>query len=193
MTEPKQNAAQLVAAGKLTIPQIAKKAGVSQRTVSVWKAEPEFQAEVRKLTNAWRAKVRGAGVADQDARLRDLNDRKNRLRAVIQARAKDPKMAKVPGGKTGLLCVNFKMQSLGEGRGSKAIPEYSVDTGLLQAYLDIEEHAAIEVGQWNPKERVTDVNVTVLMERLNAGRKRVAEEKEQLDKKSGNTEGNGAK
>ncbi len=185
MTEAQQNAALLVATGKLTIPHIAKRVGVSQRTVSKWKNDPEFLAEVRKAANAWRPKARREGVADQDARLRDLNDRYKRLRAVIHQRAKDPQMKKAPGGKTGLLCVTYKMQSLGEGRGSKAIPEYSVDTGLLTAMLAIEEHTAIEMGQWNPKTpKAGDqiISITqIMIERLHAGRQRVADEKERRD------------
>lgn len=185
MTEPQQNAATLVAAGKLTIPQIAKKAGVSQRTISLWKNDKGFQEEVKRLKNAWRAQVRGKGAADQDYRLRNLNDRYKRLQAVIQARSKDKQMLKAPGGKTGLLCVTYKMQSLGEGRGSKAIPEYAVDTGLLTAMLAIEEHTAIEVGQWNPKAAKAGdqiVSITqIMIERLHAGRQRVAEEKERRD------------
>lgn len=124
-------------------------------------------------------------AADQDARLRDLNDRYKRLRAVIQARSKDKQMLKAPGGNTGLLCVTYKMQSLGEGRGSKAIAEYSIDVGLLTAMREIEEHAAIEMGQWNPKAQTAGdqiVSITqIMIERLHAGRRRVAEEKERRD------------
>lgn len=168
-----------MAAGKLTIPQIAKKAGVSQRTVSLWKNDKDFQAEVKRIKNAWRAEVRGKGAADQEERLRGRNDRYARLRAVIEQRAKDPRMKDVPGGKTGLLTVTYKMQSMGEGRGSAAVPEYAVDTGLLTAMLEIEEHNAIEKGEWKLK-TVADTNVNValtIVERLHAGRERLAKAK----------------
>lgn len=182
MTEQKSKAAALVAANKLTVPQIAKEVGVSLRTLFSWKKNSEFQEAVRRAADAWRAGVRGKGVADQDERLRDLNDRHRRLRAVIQQRARDPQMRKVPGGPTGLLCVDYKMQALGEGV-SAPVPVYAVDTALLAEMRAIEQHAAIELGQWKLK-TVNETTVTVLAaitERLHAGRQRVAEAKAKRD------------
>lgn len=192
MTEQRQNAAALVAAGKLTIPQIAKKAGVSPRTVSLWKKDKEFQAEVRKAANAWRAKARGKGVADQDERLRELNDLKNRLRSAFQARAQSEEMKGVPGGETGMVCVKYRNLSHWEFYGedrfwvTERVPEYVIDTETPAQICAILQQAAIEMGQWNPKAPAGggDINVQitqVMIERLHAGRQRVAEEKERRD------------
>lgn len=184
MTEPKRNAAALVAARKLTIPEIAKQVGVSKRTVSLWKADPEFQAEVTLAANAWRGKARTKGAADRDARLRDLNDRYKRLRAVIQERARSEEMRNVPGGRTGLLCVQYRNLSHWEFYGedrfwvTERVAEYKVDVGMLAEMREIEQHVATEMGEWNTKVvHSGQMDINVLMDRLNAGRKRVADEK----------------
>lgn len=185
LTDQQKQAAALVAAGKMTAVEIAKQVGVSPRTIFNWKGEEEFDGEVRRVLDDWRAKARGKGVADQDERLRDLNDRHKRLRAVIQQRAKDPQFQDVPGGKTGLLTVTYKMlarvQTIGDGKKAKEIrvmepvPEYAVDTGLLAEMRQIEEHVAIELGQWKLKtENTTKTLQLTIIERLNAGRHRVA-------------------
>ena len=44
--------------------------------------------------------------------------------------------------------------------------------------LEIEEHSATEEGQWKVKvEHSGSLDINVLMDRINAGRKRVCEEK----------------
>jgi DNA-binding XRE family transcriptional regulator len=155
MTAHKQKAAQLVAAGKLTQEQIAAEVGVCRRTVCDWKQDPEFLAAVKVARNAWRGKAQTQGLADRDFRLRSRNDRHRRLRALIEQRAKDPQFEGVAGGNTGLLTVTYKMQSQGEGLGSAKVPEYAVDTGLLAEMLELEEHSAIDSGQWKEKDQTT--------------------------------------
>jgi putative insertion element HTH domain-containing protein len=185
VTNQRQKAAELVAAGKLTLDQIATETGVSRRTIAGWKNDKEFQAAVKQIKNAWRVKARGDGIADLDLRLRSRNDLHKRLLAVIAQRAKDPQFKDVPGGDTGLLTVTYKMQSQGEGKGSTAVPEYAIDTGLLDALTELKEHQAIEKGEWKAKvEYSGSVDINVLMDRINAGRKRVADEKVARDEAS---------
>ena len=166
--DQKLKAAELVAKGRFTNVQIAKVAQISLRTLSAWKALPEFQQQVREVKDAWRGKARGTGLADQDFRLRNENDRYNRLRAIINARAKDPQMLEAPGGKTGLLTVTYKSQTTMDYGGEEAvkiveqIPEYEVDTGLLREMRGLEEQAARELGQWiDKKDAPVAVQVSV--------------------------------
>lgn len=176
MTEKQQAAAPLVAAGKLTLEKIAVAVGVSRRTITTWKADERFQAAVREARGAWRKRARGQGAADPDWRLRNLNDRYKRLRAVIEDRARDPQMRKVRGGRTGLIAVTYKMQSLGDGV-SAPVPEYAVDTGMLAEMRAIEQQVAIEMDQWKqkaPQAGDTTIHINILMERLRAGIGRVA-------------------
>ena len=177
MTEQKTNAAALVAAGKKTIAEIATEIGLTSRTIFAWKNDKEFLAEVKRVKNAWREKARSQGAADNDWRLRNANDLIKRLRGVILQRARDMKDVK-RGGDTGMLVETFKMQSLGEGQGSAAKSEYAVDTALVETILAAQEHVAILQGQWKQKvEHSGEIALSSLMERIHAGRKRVAEEK----------------
>ena len=150
-----------MAENKLTALDIAAEVGVSVRTIFNWKGNEGFDDEVRKIQNDWRIKARGKGVADQDERLRDYNDIRNRLRAAIYARAKSKEMENVPGGRTGLVTVTYKMlsriETIGEGkhqrqvRVSEQVPEYSIDTATVYALLAVEQQAAVEKGQWKSR------------------------------------------
>jgi hypothetical protein len=155
---------------------------MSERTIANWKKDHEFLEEVKRLRGLWRAKARGEGVADQDYRLRNQNDRYKRLRSVILQRAADPEMAGTPGGDTGLICVTYKMQSMGEGLGSSKVPEYRVDDGMLDAMLNIEKQVAVELGQVATKVDVSGtIGIGVIRQRIHAGRDRVAAEKLRRD------------
>ena len=183
MTESQQIAAALLAGGKLKVPAIAEEVGVTKRTIFNWQKDKEFQAEVKRVKNAWRERAQTVGMSDPDFRLRNLNDRHRRLRAIINQRAKDPQMKGVAGGNTGLLTVTYKMQSQGEGLGSARVPEYSVDVPMLQEMREIEIQSATEKGQWKAKASAGDTNVTinVLIARINAGRARLVEAKRQRE------------
>ena len=178
MTDRKLKAAEQVARKKLTAQQIADETGVSRRTIETWKKEKEFQGAVKAARNDWRAKAKTAGIADPDFRLRARNDRHKRLMAVMNAWGASDAMKDVPGGRTGLVRVTYKMRSLGEGLGSEQTPEYFIDKDALDSMLELEEHEAIETGAWKAKvEHSGSVDINDLMDRINAGRKLVADEK----------------
>lgn len=178
LTEPQNTAAALVAKGKATNTAIAKAAGVSPRTICTWKKDKEFLAEVKRIRGLWRATVRSTGIADQDWRIRSMNDRYKRLRGVMLQRAAHPEMVGTPGGDTGLICVTYKMQSMGEGLGSSKVPEYRVDDGFLSACLELEKAIAVELGQVATKIDISGtIGIGEITERLNAGRDRVAADK----------------
>jgi len=166
----------MAATGRYTSEAIAKELNVSRRTVTTWKGDPEFREATRDARNAWRGKAQHEGIADQDDRLRHLQDLRTRLRAAILERAK-ANHERAFGAKTGLVCVTYKMQSLGEGQGSKAIAEYRIDTNSIDAYIALQEAAALEKGERRQKlEHVGAIDVHVLMKRINAGRQRAVEE-----------------
>jgi hypothetical protein len=174
----RQQAAKLVAIGKLTLDDIAKAIGCSPRTIDTWKADPAFVAEVASIKNSWRGRANSGGLADLDFTLRNLQDRHTRLRAIIDYRAKDPELRLAPGGKTGLICVTYKMQSKGEGLGSASVPEYAIDVAMLQEMREIEVQIQTHLGTWKQKVEVNHtVDITDLMQRLNHGRELVAQEK----------------
>jgi AcrR family transcriptional regulator len=149
LTEPMLLAAQLIAEAKLTHDEIAKRVGLSRQAVYAWRKKPEFAAEVERALDERRREIRRTGIADLEARVAALNDRWTRMRRLMEARADDPSMAKVPGGTTGLLVRTVK--GLGSGEAFTLVEEYAVDTGLLRELREHEKQAAQELGQWTEK------------------------------------------
>jgi len=165
---------------KLAAGKLAKEIGVSRRTINTWRGDKAYQAAVRTARTELRAKVRSTGIADKDMRLRHANDEHKRLRAVILQRAK--LMKDVPGGgDTGMLCVTYKMQSLGEGQGSEAKPEYAVDTALLERTQALREEVATAKGELKQRPKHTEGAVSVTYAQfvtiLNGARDRAAKAK----------------
>jgi len=148
-TKKAERAARLVADDTLSDEQIAAKLRIARSTLSRWKAHPEFQARVRAIVSEYREAILAEGIADKQNRILALNERWRRLQQVIEERARDPDMAKVPGGKTGLLVRQLK--SIGVGENNTVVEEYVVDVGLLRELRAHEQQAAQELGQWVEK------------------------------------------
>ena len=79
------------------------------------------------------------------------------------------------GGATGMLVKDY--------RGKNAEQEiWKFDAALVAQINDVLKQAAIEEGQWTEKREAKGaLGINVIIERLNAGRKRVAEAKVALD------------
>jgi hypothetical protein len=182
MIERKQKAIEMVANNRHTSEQIAKECHVTRRTITTWKADPLFQQAVKDRRVAWRHKARTEGPSDQDSRLRDVRSLRNRLWDAITKRGASEEMKDVPGGKSGLVCVTYKMQSMGEGLGSSKVPEYRIDSPVVDTLLRLYEHAATEKGQWQQKvEHSGSISIEETMAILRAGRQRVADAKAERD------------
>ena len=87
-----------------------------------------------------------------------------------------------PIGRSGLYTRTYRI------RGSRKFPvlveEYRLDRQLLRALHKIENQAAIEMGQWGKQwedTKTKKVETQTLMDRINAGRDRVAKEKRERD------------
>ena len=142
-----------MAQGELAFTEIAKIVGATPQTIYNWRKSPEFKARVDEIREGLCDATYDRGIALRFVRVRALNDRWNRLRRVIEARADDPSMADVPGGSTGLLVHQVK--GVGRGDDFQLIHEYVVDTGLLAELRAIEQQAAKELGQWTDKQEVS--------------------------------------
>ena len=149
-TEQTELAASLIAQGNLSLEDIAARVGVVRRSLYAWRQNPEFKARVDSEIGEFRNEARRIGIATMERRLSALNDRWNRLRRIIEARADDPDMVGVPGGSTGLVIID-QIRGVGEGENFRLISTYAVDTGLLREVREIEKQAAIELGQWQVK------------------------------------------
>lgn len=162
-TAQSEEAAELIADGRLTLEEIGEKVGRDRRTIWNWRQHPEFNERVEGHLAAFRDEVRRRGIADQHRRVKAQNDRWNRLQRIVEARADDPDMADVPGGNTGLIVKTVKIRSLGEGDVEKTI-EAEVDVGLLKEMREHEKLTAQELGQWVERasvEQTTKAYVTV--------------------------------
>lgn len=154
LDQRKLDAARLVAEGKKH-KAIAGEIGISPRTLTDWRADPEFQAEVGKLLDAWREQIRTKGHAHSYRRIHTLNGLVDRLLAVIGERAKHPGFSEAPGGTTGLLTVTYKMRAGTRDEPGEAVPEYAVDTGLIGEIRALNQHIAIEMGDWKEKREIS--------------------------------------
>jgi phage terminase small subunit len=157
LSDPKQEAfARFVAQGK-SKRHAAIAAGYSQKDASTRgyrlskKAEiglrmEELQAQAadKAIENA--TLLVDLEIASKQERCRVYGDIYQRMLQVVEERAADASMAKVPGGRTGLLVRQIKV--LGSGANQKVVPESVVDTGLLRQIRATAQQAAEELGQW---------------------------------------------
>lgn len=135
-----QQAAKLVYEG-VPNAEVAKRVDVAARTLQQWQKEPAFRGYLARLTNqVERAQVK-ALIATKAARLEVLQDITQRLLEIVKQRSEHEEFIGVPGGDTGLLCVDYKKI----GQSIRSI--FKVDAGLvseIRAYL---RQAAEETGQ----------------------------------------------
>lgn len=143
-------AAALLAQDELTDEQIATAVGVSRATLAKWKRLPEFAAEIERIRARFRAVVESHALGTVAGRMQEYEDRHERMKAVIAARAEAGGDA--PGAATGLLVKTFKIVG---GQDSYPVEEWQVDTGLLKELRELEKQVSIEQGQWAEKQDIT--------------------------------------
>lgn len=88
------------------------------------------------------------GLARRAVRLREKMARHSLLKEVIAERADHMEMQDAPGGKTGLLALDYK----GKDADRKV---YKLDAALLKEMRDLEREIAIELGQWAERKEVS--------------------------------------
>jgi cell pole-organizing protein PopZ len=145
-SEQKAEAAVLVAEDRLTDRQIAARVGIADRQFYRWKDHPAFLARVDEHVKRMDAACARRAIARKSSRVQALQDRWQRMQAVIDARADDPDNAAAAGGTTGLLVK--QRRSIGSGEAAEIVDEFAVDTGLLKEMREHEKQAAQEMNQW---------------------------------------------
>lgn len=169
---PKLHGALLVAMDELNDDEIAAQVGTTRRTLTRWKSQPEFAALVDDHRRAWAEALRDQGIAAKAVRIAALDERWRALRRVVEERARDPAMAGVPGGDTGLIVatpVLLRVYKVAGGRlrptrESRLVMDYRLDVGLLREMRELEKQAAMELGQWIERRDVSGAPVTVIRE-----------------------------
>lgn len=139
-------AAELLAAGRLNRRQIAEQVCVVPKTLYNWSQDREFDAKVCELREERRAEIRRIGLAEVENRVAELQADLNALEEIRKARAADPKLAKLPGGKTGLVIL---------GAGNRPV----IDLKILKEKRAILRQAAAELGQWGTREEGSEVDI----------------------------------
>lgn len=173
-----ERAAGLAADDTMSDEAIAAEVGVNRRTLTRWRANPAFVARVAELVEAARAEARAKTIAEKQFRVDQANDRHERMRKLIEARAKQHE--EIPGGDTGLLVAEPKMVKVFDAdrrnrRGKRTddyadeededqltptgrvmvMFTYKADTALLAEMRATEKQVAIELGEWTEKGETT--------------------------------------
>jgi hypothetical protein len=159
--KPKEEAAQLLASDELTDAEISKKVGIRRQTLWEWKKRPEFMERVQACVGKYGDLAGRYAIGRKARRLAALEDRWERMRKLIEARAEAAEMMDAPGGDTGLLCHTQK--SIGAGPSAEKVDEYEVDTGLLKELREHEKQAAVELGQWTEKREHSNPDLDTLI------------------------------
>lgn len=161
LSKRKEEAAQLVAAGRLSCERIAETVGVTKRQLYTWRQQPDFIARIDVINEAFAAEVERYAIAQRARRVAALDDRHRRLARVIEARATaltddplhDPlclgtfrSAALASGFDTGMVTLEWATTPRG---GFK--PQFKVDTGLSAEMRNLEKQAAQERGEWVDK------------------------------------------
>lgn len=145
-TQIREQAALLVAEARLDYAQIAQACGVEVRTLHRWRKEKRFAARVRSLAEELADASRRRAIGRKEYRTNTLANLHDRCLRVIEERAKDPALATIPGGSTGLIVR--QVREIGHGEARRLIPEYVVDTALIRTIGTLQEQAAKELGQF---------------------------------------------
>lgn len=147
-TRRRLEAVRLVADDTASDEEIARQLGISRVTLARWKAHSAFQAELTRYVERCREQVTAKGIADKRNRLDEYNARWNALKEIRRQRSLA--MAGVPGGSTGLMADRGNMGC-------------TVDVGMLREMRELEKQAAIEMGEWNEKDRFDETRMLVMV------------------------------
>ena len=169
LTAKQSQAAVLVAEDRLTDPKIARKVGISLRTIYKWKADPTFAQRVSAHRIAFEQQELQRGIAAKVRRVQALNAGFDAIEQIRRERAsrygKD-----VAGGRTGFVVLEpMLVKVYGEldekGRfiptgQSELVQVEKVDNALYRDRLKTLEQMAREKGEWVEKsETKADVHL----------------------------------
>jgi hypothetical protein len=162
-TPPRERAAEMVALDAQADEEIAREVGVNRTTLKRWKRVGEFRARVLEIRGRLRAeaeeqrqRVREAGYATIEERVRRKSERLRQIEEVRRARAEvarlDPEWLS-QGGSTGLVLRQEKI--LGRGESARFVVEYPLDTDLIKTEIALDDAIARELGQHVQRQEVT--------------------------------------
>lgn len=143
--QKRTEAARLIAEGQLSDQEIAEAVSIGRATLTRWKITPQFRQRVNEIVEKHAAHAQAQGIRLRTNRLRNLQDRIDRMNTLITARAGDFAVtAEIAGGETGLLVRDYKGKNA-----DRAV--YRFDAALVRELREHERQAAQELGQWTEK------------------------------------------
>ena len=122
-------------------------------------ARKRFNKTYSELKEEFEEQAFGEGLARRAVRLREKMERHALLKQIISERAGHVEMQDAPGGKTGLLALDYKGKDA-----DRAV--YKLDAALLKEMRDLEREIAIELGQWTEKRELTGAGGEPLLDPL---------------------------
>src|SRR5688572_25636420 len=153
LTRRQQHALNLLVEGDRTLAAVAAEVGVQPATLWRWRHEkPAFRDALREALAIAEMDARQFAVAKRVKRVEALDELHAGLLRIIAERKERFADENHPGAATGLLVKTYK--SIGSGASSYAEVEWAVDRPLIQALLEVQKQAAMELGQWSEKAEV---------------------------------------
>ena len=129
--------------------------------------EAKVSERIRELSNQITSEVVKLEISDRSNRIAIYQDLADRMRMLIIARAQEMK-GEVVSGETGLLARDYRGKDA-----DHAI--YKFDAAVIEKLNETLKQVAIESGQWIEKSQVKSDLSLGIIEKLQAGRRRVAE------------------
>jgi hypothetical protein len=125
---------------------IARKLGVEEQTLSVWKRNGEFQTKVQLLRGEILNEMKDRGVRQKDLRISVLEDLHRGLMQIIDERREQYKKRRTAGVSTGLM--RRVVKAIGSGAKAKVVRQFEIDTDLMDQLKSIQQQIAQERGEW---------------------------------------------
>lgn len=101
-----------------------------------------------------KARVRAEGIAIREQRVKAQNERWAALQLIVAERAADESLKEAAGHDSGFMVLRYR--GVGSGEDFTLVREYAFDKALFDAFQDLEQHTAKELGQWVDKQAATD-------------------------------------
>lgn len=146
-----EEAALMVAEGKMRPAEIIQTLGVDYNTYNRWTRHPDFVRRVQEIRTDLNERIMELAIANKWHRLSVLNDLEAGLLQVIKERG-DALRGDAAGTGTGLVVRQEKV--FGTGQNQTSILEYLVDAGTVAEIRALQKQAAQESGQWSDKQSI---------------------------------------
>ena len=110
-----------------------------------------IQARIREVQTQISRRLIELEITNRNNRLQAIQHRWDLMRELIFERGRHEDYQRVPGGSTGLLCLDYKGKDANQ-------PIYRFDAPLMAEMRLAEKQAAIEMGQWSEEAAPTEVS-----------------------------------